>query len=123
LSLIEGLLEGLESFKRGTKRKADSETTKPTKYRIAQTDDTVDDEESSEDDSNIFDDASEFEGFSDASEAVQQKSAPLVTPTGKYIPPAARKANPPSLPDQAQDPRLHKQIQGMLNRYFFRYVR
>jgi hypothetical protein len=90
------------------------------KYRIAQSEDFEDDEsDKSEDDDDDDDDdeESEFEGFSDTPESVEKESPYLPAPTGKYIPPAARKANPPSLPAQQEDPRLKKQIQGILNRY------
>jgi hypothetical protein len=111
---LAGLLDGIGTSKRGAKRKADSETSKPAKYRIAQTDETEDASNSEGDDD---DEESEFEGFSDATKPPVKESPYLPAPTGKYIPPAARKANPPSLPTQQEDPRLKKQIQGILNRY------
>jgi hypothetical protein len=115
---LAGLLDGIGTSKRGTKRKADSETSKPTKYRIAQTDETEETEEDASDSEGDDDDEeSEFEGFSDIPEPPVKESPYLPAPTGKYVPPAARKANPPSLPAQQEDPRLKKQIQGILNRY------
>jgi hypothetical protein len=62
------------------------------------------------------DDESEFEGFSETSESAEQPAQPSVTPSGKYIPPAARKAQSVQLPTHQEDPRLQKQIQGVLNR-------
>ena len=63
-----------------------------------------------------FEEESEFEGFSETSDSVEQPSQPSIKPSGKYIPPAARKAQQASLPTQQEDPRLQKQIQGVLNR-------
>lgn len=73
-----------------------------------------------------FEEESEFEGIGKTSDSVEESSATLGAPerspanpataTGKYIPPAARKVQQTALPTQDEDPRLHKQIQGTLNR-------
>jgi hypothetical protein len=110
--LIIDLLEGIGTAKRGVKRKSDFGAKQTaTKYRIAET-------ESEED-------TSEFEGISASDsvdellatpEAPEQLSTSRAIPTGKYIPPAARKAQQSALPARDEDLRLHKQIQGVLNR-------
>ena len=83
----------------------------PTKYRIAQSDDESD--LSSQDSDGK---GSEFKGFSDTSDSPKSIPSAPVDPAEKYIPPAARKAQPVVAP-QEQDPRLQKQLQGILNRY------
>ena len=114
--LTEGLLEGISSTKRGAKSKSDFETKHTSKYRIAQS------EDDSPDNSDVVDDTeeSEFEGFSDSDPSEQPPAA--VVPSGKYIPPAARKTQPFLLSTPEQDPRLQKQIQGILNRYIIPYL-
>jgi hypothetical protein len=124
--LIIGLLEGIGTAKRGVKRKSDFGA-KPTaaKYRIAEADSA--EEDTSDDASGMeFEEESEFEGISETSDsadelsantqAPDQHSSSYAIPTGKYIPPAARKAQPSALPARDEDSRLHKQIQGVLNR-------
>jgi hypothetical protein len=63
-----------------------------------------------------FQEESEFEGFSETSESPNQPSQLYVATSGKYIPPAARKSQQTLLPAQQEDPKLRKQIQGVLNR-------
>ena len=77
-------------------------------------DDSSDDYDSSE----TFDEESEFEGFSERSDSpeISQSQPKPIVPAGKYIPPAARKSQPTPLPSQDHDPRLQKQIQGLINR-------
>jgi hypothetical protein len=125
--LIIDLLEGIGTSKRGVKRKSDFEPRNTTtKYRITQANE-AEDTESGDSLEIDLDEESEFEGINDPSDSLgeatkssshdSQSSITSVVPTGKYIPPAARKTQPPSLPAQNQDPRLHKQVQGILNRY------
>src|SRR5579862_5810053 len=59
---------------------------------------------------------SEFEGFSAPSDNADTITTQTAAPTGKYVPPAVRKAKMASLPAKEQDVRLHKQLQGTLNR-------
>ena len=77
-------------------------------------DDSSDDYESS----GSLEEESEFEGFSERSESAEltQPQPQLVMPSKKYIPPAARKSQPTPLPSRDHDPRLQKQIQGLINR-------
>jgi hypothetical protein len=103
-------LDGIGTSKRSAKRKNEFETKNPKKYQIVQSDDEG---HLSSEDSDA--DESEFEGFSDISGSPEPIPSVAVTPSGKYIPPA-RKAQPAIMP-QEQDPRLQKQIQGVLNRY------
>lgn len=70
-----------------------------------------------DEDENDEEEFSEFEGFSDSSANAQESStsqAPVAL--GRYLPPAARKAEIQSLPAREQDLRLQKQMQGTLNR-------
>jgi len=121
--LIIDLLEGIGTSKRGVKRKSGFEAnTTAAKYRITEAN-SGDENDSSE---MSFEEESELEGISETSDSVEDSSvtqeAPkqlpiiLATPAGKYIPPAARKAQQSALRTQDEDPRLHKQIQGTLNR-------
>jgi hypothetical protein len=124
--LIIDLLEGIGTAKRGVKRKGDFGAKQTAaKYRIAQA--QSEEEDSSDDSSEIdFEEESEFEGISKISDSVDELSATpeapeilstsRAIPTGKYIPPAARKAQQSALPARNEDLRLHKQIQGVLNR-------
>jgi hypothetical protein len=111
-------LEGIGSSQRGAKRKSEFETSKVTKYRIARSGAESEDSDGSSDASGIMEieEESEFEGFSDTSETPEETPV-AIAPSGKYIPPAARKDQPPPLSTQVQDPRLQKQLQGILNRY------
>jgi hypothetical protein len=122
--LIIDLLEGIGTAKRGVKRKSDFGAKQTaTKYRIAETES---EEDTSDDSSEMeFEEESEFEGISASDsvdellatpEAPEQLSTSRAIPTGKYIPPAARKAQQSALPARDEDLRLHKQIQGVLNR-------
>ena len=104
-------MDGISTSKRSTKRKNEFETKSPKKYRITQSDDESD--LSSED---SYAEESEFEGFSNTSGSPEPILSVPVIPSGKYVPPAARKAQPVITP-QEQDPRLQKQLQGILNRY------
>jgi hypothetical protein len=100
---------------RGTKRKADLEIGDSTKKRALQESDG-----DSSDNGSLGElgEESEFEGFSDRSDSpeVSKPEPQPVAPQGKYIPPAARKAQSTALPSQSDDPRLKKQIQGLINR-------
>jgi hypothetical protein len=119
-------LEGIGTSTRGTKRKNDFSASKITKYRVKEpTDVTQPDHVSSE--SSDFEsnsEESEFKGFSEASdnEIVEpvERSTTQVLPTGKYIPPAARSSHVASVKED--DQRLQKQIQGILNRYFQKFL-
>ena len=122
--LIVDLLEGIRTSKRGVKRKSDFGAKQTAaKYRIAQ----AESEEHTSDHSSEmeFEEESEFEGISASDsvdelsatpEAPEQLSTSRPIPTGKYIPPAARKAQQSTLPARDEDLRFHKQIQGVLNR-------
>lgn len=85
--------------------------TSPSKYRITQSDDQSN--LSSEDPDA---EESEFQGFSDTSDSPEPVPSVPIVPSGKYIPPAARKTQL-AIPTQEQDVRLQKQLQGILNRY------
>lgn len=76
--------------------------------------DSSDDYESSE----KLEEESEFEGFSERSDTLDVKDPEpeVAVPSVKYIPPAARKTHSTPLPSQNHDPRLQKQIQGLINR-------
>jgi len=80
--------------------------------------DSDDDYEYDYEDSEALEEESEFEGFSERSDnpEVSHQKPEVVIPLGKYVPPAARKTQPPPLPSQDHDPRLQKQIQGLINR-------
>lgn len=110
-----GLLEGIGESKRGSKRKADLAISGSVKRRVMEESDT----ESSDNESlGMPEEESEFEGFRhrpDSPEVSKPEPQP-VAPQGKYIPPAARKAQSTTLPSQSDDPRLKKQIQGSINR-------
>jgi hypothetical protein len=109
-------VDGLGTSHRGTKRKRTAEIS----YRSKKRDDSeVADESAVSSDQTAGDsDESEFEGFGEDSEGVEtdEASPQSVIPLGKYIPPAVRKAMmQESAPEQ--DPKLRKQVQGLLNRY------
>ena len=79
----------------------------------------INSESSGNESSGMLEEESEFEGFSSPLDSPEvSKPAPQpVVPQGKYIPPAARKAQSTTLSSQSDDPRLKKQIQGLINRY------
>ena len=111
-----GLLEGIGESKRGTKRKPDLAISGSRKRRVMQ---EINSESSGNESSGMLEEESEFEGFSSPLDSPEvSKPAPQpVVPQGKYIPPAARKAQSTTLSSQSDDPRLKKQIQGLINRY------
>jgi len=127
---LDGLLEGITSANRGTKRKRGADVASSKKRNSAVTPQSSEEETGSEDEESDLDllegeksesDISEdstFKGFSSASEPSPPSTAALTAaiPTGKYVPPAARKAAQPTPNNPDQDPHLRKQLQGTLNR-------
>ena len=120
LDLLDGILEP-SSKRKKRENKFDDGTSAP-KFRIAESEE---DEESSEEgftgetdgsegsDIDVSDEESEFKGFSDSNEFEEETAAEQ--PAGRYTPPAACKPQV-HLPTHEEDPRLRKQIQGLLNR-------
>ena len=127
--LTKDLLDRIVPSKFGGKRKKERDLKTARKYRIA----TPEAEEEKEEDgefnspsdeegeintpSDDHDDESEFQGFSDASDITKPSSTSTVSRLGNYVPPAARKTPAPLLSESEEDPRLRKQVQGILNRY------
>ena len=119
LDLLDGILEPSSKGKK-RENKFDDGTSAP-KFLIAESEE---DEESSEEeltgesdgsegsDIDISDEESEFKGFSDSTEFEETAAE---QPAGRYTPPAACKPQV-HLPNHEEDPRLRKQIQGLLNR-------
>ena len=119
------LLEGIGTSTRGVKRKDNFESaTTAAKYRVIE---MKDEEGSSKSRSESDLEESEFDGISDTPEYVDdpssnpahfdQTSTNPAIPSGKYVPPAARQGQQSSVPAEGEDPRLHKQVKGILNRY------
>lgn len=119
--LIIDILEGIGSTGRGTKRKRDSDKV------ITQVNAMFEFESGQSEDSDDelwhtdVTEESEFKGFSDNIEASPSPVPPTVV-SGKYIPPAASKPDTPALPTKEEDPRLRKQVQGLLNRCLLKYI-
>ena len=113
------LLEEIGSIGRGIKRKRGSTSLEAMKQQNTSLALEIDNSEElfNESDDAEDTDESEFQGFSDTSHAPPSPE-PLSASYGKYIPPAARKSQTNVLPAKKEDPRLRKQIQGILNRYF-----
>jgi hypothetical protein len=119
LDLLDGILEPTTGQKR---KNGFDDGRSASKFRIAEEDSEEDEDEledesesSGESDEDDLEEESEFKGFSDSSESEPETAKASDTPSGRYVPPAARKEQP-TLPTHEEDPRLRKQIQGMLNR-------
>lgn len=86
---------------------------------------SVDSDPEDEDQDQIMSETEDLQAFNtdDESEAEpnidvdESESVPPSQPTGKYVPPALRKAaEPPKLEEQPDDPELRRQLRGLLNR-------
>jgi hypothetical protein len=124
--LILDLLARLVTSKKGLKRKHEETQGTVSPHQISKPEKVPDDEDNEEhnessSDSADYNDESEFEGFSDPDmtpDVTEPASVPTIHATSKYIPPSARKLQALEQSDTADDPRLKKQAQGIVNRYF-----
>jgi len=109
-------VDGFGASYRGTKRKRTADISqKSEKHSDSQ---VADEREFSSDQSASDSNESEFQGFGDDSEDIETDGAlpQSAVPVEKYIPPAARKAMT-QVSAADEDPKLRKQVQGLLNRY------
>ena len=118
------LLDGPHEPTTGQKRKhAFDDGRSASKFRITESDEEASEdfedelahesESSGESDEDGLKEESEFKGFSDSSDSEPEEGSD--PQSGRYVPPAARKVQA-ALSTHEEDPRLRKQIQGMLNR-------